>query len=203
MITVLVTGFGPFPGAPVNPTGPLGRALARAVRLPRVNIVAHVFETSYAAVDRELPDLLTTHRPDVLLMFGLATRARLLRVETLARNVVALVPDVTGQSLQRRTIVPGAPATRTMPAPARALLEALREAQVPATLSRDAGGYLCNYLCWRAAESAAAAGGPRLAAFIHVPPVRRESRGLRRVTHDDLVRGGAHLLAALAAPARR
>jgi len=203
MTTILVTGFGPFPRAPVNPTGPVVRALERTVRMPRVRLVAHVFATSYAGVDRELPALIATHRPDVLLMFGLATRARLLRIETLARNAVALTPDVSGTSLQRRTIVPGAAATLALPVPTRPLLRTLREAQVPATLSRDAGSYLCNYLCWRAAEAAAAPDGPRLAAFIHVPPVRRGVSHVKRITHDDLVRGGGRLLAALAQAARR
>ncbi len=198
MTTILITGFGPFPGAPVNPTGPLVHKLARAVRIPRVHIIAHVFETSYAAVDRELPKLLAKHKPDVLLSFGLAPRARLVRVEALARNVVTVVPDVTGKTPQRRTIMPGAPATLAMPAPIRALLAALREARVAATLSRDAGGYLCNYLCWRAAEAVVTKKGPRLAAFIHVPPVRARTR----LSLDDLARGGGHVLAALAAAAR-
>jgi|SRR6185369_11312402 len=203
MTTILVTGFGPFPGAPVNPTGPLVRALARAVRLPRVKLVPHLFETSYAAVDRDLPPLIAQHKPDMLLMFGLATRARLVRVETFARNVVGVTLDVSGKTLQRRTIVPGGPATRPLPVRGHDLLKALRAAQVPAMLSRDAGGYLCNYLCWRATEVAAAVDGPRVAAFIHVPPIRRTSRGLGRITHDDLVRGGAQLLVTLAAAARR
>lgn len=198
--TILVTGFGPFPGAPINPTGPLVRKLARSIRLPGVKIAAHVFETSYAAVDRELPDLLAGLRPDILLMFGLATRARLLRIETLARNVVSGLPDASGNTLQRRTIVADAPATRTMPVPAPALLRALREARVPAVPSRDAGDYLCNYLCWRAAEAAAATNGPRHTAFIHVPPIRRGSCGL---AHDDLARAGSRLLAALGSAARR
>jgi pyroglutamyl-peptidase len=201
MTTILLTGFGPFPGAPVNPTGPLVHKLARGVRISRVHIIGHVFETSYAAVDRELPKLLARHKPDVLLSFGLALRARLVRVETQARNVVTVVPDVTGKTPQRRTIVPGAPATLAMPAPTRTMFTALRKVRVPATLSRDAGGYLCNYLCWRAAEAVATQAGPRLAAFIHVPPVRAGAR--TRLSLDDLVRGGGRVLAALAAAARR
>lgn len=198
-LTILITGFGPFPGAPVNPTGPLVRALKRSARLPGVKLPAHVFEAGYAAVDRDLPKLIKRHKPDALLMFGLATRARLLRVETLARNAVSVRPDVGGTTLRRRTIVPGAPATLTMPVPARALLSALRKAQVPARLSRDAGDYLCNYLCWRAAEAAARKNGPRLAAFIHVPPMRRGSK----LTPDALARAGSRVLATLAAAARR
>ncbi|MBI3705544.1 MAG: pyroglutamyl-peptidase I [Rhizobiales bacterium] len=200
MPTILLTGFGPFPGAPVNPTGPLVRALKRSTRQPSVKLVAHVFMTDYAAVDRDLPKLLKQHKPDALLMFGLATRARLLRVETLARNVVSVRPDVGGKTLQRRSIVPGARATMTMRAPARALLAALRKAQVPARLSRDAGDYLCNYLCWRATEAAARNNGPRLAAFIHIPPMRRGSNGLKP---HDLARAGRHVLTALTMAARR
>jgi pyroglutamyl-peptidase len=197
-LTILVTGFGRFPGVPVNPTGPLVRKLARTVRLPCVKITAHVFETSYDAVDSELPKLIARHKPDVMLMFGLATRTRLVRVEALARNVVALLP---GKLSQRHTIAPGGPATRAMPAPTRTLLAALRAAHGPATLSHDAGGYLCNYLCWRATEIVATAKGPKLAAFIHIPPVRFGAR--RRPTLGDLARGAGRVMTALAAAARR
>src|SRR3974390_1476784 len=127
-LTILVTGFGRFPGAPFNPTGPLVRNLARTVRLPRAKITAHVFKTNYDAVDSELPKLIARHKPDVMLMFGLATRTRLVRVEALARNVVALLP---GKLSQRHTIAPRGPATRAMPAPPRALLPAPRRAPAP------------------------------------------------------------------------
>src|SRR4029077_15070387 len=54
-LTILVTGFGPFPGARFNPTGPLVQKLARLRRpsLADVKIIAHVFPTGYAAIDRE------------------------------------------------------------------------------------------------------------------------------------------------------
>ena len=63
---------------------------------------------------------------------------------------------------------------------AQRLLMAARAAGVPTALSYDAGRYLCNYLCWRAAE-ATCNRGPRFAAFIHVPAVRtRRSYPIRR-----------------------
>jgi pyroglutamyl-peptidase len=209
MITLLITGFGPFPGAPFNPTGPLVERIKRLRRsgLAEVTIVTHVFPTSYAAVDRDLPNLIAQHKPDALLMFGLATRARRLRIETRARNALALLPDVTSTSLRRHAIAPGGPSAMAMPAPMRPLLAAARGARAPAALSRDAGRYLCNYLCWRAAEAVAQDKGPHLAAFIHVPLVRRSARpcraGTPRLTLDDLVRAGNSLLIALAAAARR
>jgi pyroglutamyl-peptidase len=208
MRTVVLTGFGPFPGAPFNPTGPLVERLARARRpaLAEVTVVTHVFPTSYAAVDRELPALLARHRPDALLMFGLAPRAKMLRVETRARNTLTLLPDAGGHAACGTKIAHRGPSARTLPVPAPHLLAALRMARVPAGLSRDAGRYLCNYLIWRAAEAAAKPGGPRLAAFIHVPPVRRgpRRRGRKsRLSLDDLARAGTRALFMLAAAARR
>ena len=209
MTTLLLTGFGPFPGAPFNPTMPLVRRLARLRRpgLVDVHIVGHVFPTSYAAVERDLPALIARHKPDTLLMFGLAGRTKYLRIETRAHNALALLPDVKGAIVPLPKIAPGGPRALTMPAPVQPLLSAARTARVPVRLSRDAGRYLCNYLCWRAAETTAARSGPRLAAFVHVPPVSRVPRPRRRdrprVSQNDLTRAGTGLLMALAAATRR
>lgn len=207
--TIVITGFGPFPGAPYNPTERLVRQLGRLRRpaLADIRIVTHVFPTSYAAVDRDLPALIARHKPDALLMFGLAARTKHIRIETRARNALALLPDATNAALKRHTIAPGATSALSLPAPVRHLLAAVRPTRVPAALSRDAGRYLCNYLCWRAAEAATAGKGPRLAAFIHVPLVSRTPRpsrgGKRRWHADDLTRAGTRILLAFAAAARR
>src|SRR5919201_5763816 len=98
-LTVLITGFGPFPGAPFNPTAALAKALARCRRpaLDELDRIAHVFPTSYAAVERELPELIARHRPDLVLLFGLAPRTPHLRIEARARNRRStLFADVDG-----------------------------------------------------------------------------------------------------------
>ncbi len=208
-IKILVTGFGPFPGAPFNPTVSLVARLARPRRpaLTDVQIVSHVFPTSYTAVDRELPKLIGEHKPRALLMFGLASRAKTLRIEMRARNALALLVDASGQSLLRNSILDGGPAVLALPARAHHLLAAARVVRAPVVLSRDAGRYLCNYLCWRAAEEVAKNRGLRLAAFVHVPGIARTTRRKearhRRLTLDDLSRVGSHILVSFAAAARR
>jgi len=176
MPTLLVTGFGPFPGAPYNPTVKLVRVLGRLRRpaLADTAIVTHIFTTSYAAVDRDLPALIAQHQPDALLMFGLHGRAKAIRIETRARNALALLPDASGKVLRRGVIASDAPSAKTMPMQAQRLLAAACAARVPAVLSRDAGRYLCNYLCWRAVDSSVP-----LAAFVHVPKVARFARPAR------------------------
>jgi pyroglutamyl-peptidase len=203
-VTILVTGFGPFPGAPFNPTGPLAKQLARQrPGLAGATIVSHIFPTSYAAVDRDLPKLLAKHRPDALLMFGLAPRARTIRIETRARNTVSLLPDAGGAARPLK-IAPGGPPALALPVPTAQLLAAARAARVPVIRSHDAGRYLCNYLCWLAAE-AANSRCLRLAAFVHVPPVRRKKlpRGNKPcLTAEDLARAGTRFIKVIAAAAR-
>jgi pyroglutamyl-peptidase len=221
--TILLTGFGPFPGAPFNPTGPLVTELARrrAPGLRNIRRVAHVFQTSYAAVDRELPALLARERPDALIMFGLAPRRRHISIETRARNALTgVVADASGHLPTARMIAPGAGAALSLRGPAPQLVTAVRAAGMSAALSGDAGSYLCNYLCWRAVETAERDGGPRLIAFVHVPNVhatnvpdptarrhcRPRSRSRPPITLDDLMRAGETIVRtalAAATPTRR
>jgi pyroglutamyl-peptidase len=169
-----------------------------------VRRVAHVFRVTYEAVDAELPALIAREKPAALVMFGLAARTKHMRIETRARNVLTRVlPDADGQIRTAATIAPGAPVALSLRAPAHRLLLAALASGVPAALSHDAGRYICNYLCWRAAE-AAGAGALRLAAFIHVPRVRRAQVHRRRpgLTLDDLARAGEAIVRTALAAAR-
>jgi len=198
--TLLVTGFGPFPGAPSNPTKPLALALARRRRpaFASVRCVAHVFPTSYAAVERELPELIARYRPDAILMFGLATRTKHLRIEMQARNAITSVfPDADGLKPATNTLTKSGPASLPARAPGARLLQAARATSVPVKLSRDAGRYLCNALYWRALEAGAQRDGPRVISFVHVPRLRPD------LNLSDLVRAGEAIMLAVLVAAHR
>ncbi len=203
MTTVLITGFSPFPGAPANPTAALATRLARAGRRRGMNCIAHVFATTYAAVDRELPALIAAHRPDAILMLGLAARRRHVSIEVFARNrMSAWFPDASGVVPPRASIAAGAAAATRGRAEFSRLLAAARATRVKTRLSGDAGNYLCNYVYWRALEAAAAPTGPRRAVFVHVPrvsPNMRRRGGARRprFTFPQFLRVGEAILAAL------
>jgi pyroglutamyl-peptidase len=207
MATILITGFGPFPGAPFNPSEPLAIELAqrRHPAFANARRVAHVFRVSYEAVDRDMPALLAREKPDALVMFGLAARTRHVRIETRARNTLTrLLPDVGGFVPASATIDPQAPPALSLRGPMQRLLSAAQATGVPVALSRDAGRYLCNYLCWRAAEAAAGMGAPRVVAFIHVPSVPRSQARWRRgaLTLDDLAYVGEAIVRATLVAAR-
>jgi pyroglutamyl-peptidase len=205
---VLITGFGPFPGAPYNPTQPL---VARLVRLRRpaladVELASHIFPVTYRAVDQELPKLLAKLRPQVLLMFGLAARTAHLRIETRARNaVIMLWPDAAQTRVRRGSIGLGPDAMMFGPHTAN-LLRAAHATGIDARPSPDAGAYLCNYLSWRAIEAAGTDDHLKLAAFIHIPLLARGKplrKGAGRITLEELVDAGEAMLMEMVKQARR
>jgi pyroglutamyl-peptidase len=209
-LRVLITGFGPFPGAPFNPTQQLVRRLQtlRRPALDAVERVSHIFTVSYGDVDRDLPRLLVEQRPDVLLMFGLAARTPHVRIETRARNAITTIwPDAAGTRIRLGKIAPGQAEALTFGPHTARLLRAALQTDVMAKSSRDAGRYLCNYLCWRAIEATATSSRPPLAAFIHVPlvprgTVSRHAGGRPRVSFEQLVDAGEAILLELLRSAR-
>lgn len=84
----LLTGFGPFPGAPRNASSLLIEALAKlaARRLPGFAVRAETLPTEWQAGPARLSALLDDLRPAVALHFGVSHRARGFVVETRARN---------------------------------------------------------------------------------------------------------------------
>jgi pyroglutamyl-peptidase len=200
-LRVLITGFGPFPGAPYNPTMPLVKRLTQ-LRRPAfgdVELIGHIFHVTYGTVDRELPELIAQHRPQALLMFGLADRTAHVRIETRARNAVTtLFPDADRNRARKGSIADGADAMVFGPHTAK-LLRAADGTGIDARPSRDAGSYLCNYLSWRAIEATGSDNGPRLAAFVHVPLIARNGTPQRkgathRVTLEALIDAGEAML---------
>ena len=198
-LCILITGFGPFPGAPYNPTMAIVKRLTELRRpaFADVELTGHIFHVTYGTVDRELPDLVARLHPDALLMFGLAGRTDHLRVETRARNAITTTfPDADRKVARNGAIVDGADAATFGPHTAR-LLRAALATGIDARSSRDAGSYLCNYLSWRAIEATRSEHGPRLAAFVHVPPLPRDAAMQHRpagITLEQLVDAGEAML---------
>jgi pyroglutamyl-peptidase len=205
MLTVLVAGFGPFPGAPNNPSADLVRAIVKRRRpaLAGVRIVSAVIPTSYAAIAGEFTALLRRHDPDGVLLFGLASRAKYMRVERRAVNAATGVyPDVTGAKLPTRRLIAGAPTELRTLAAAERLIHAARATGVDTRPSRDAGRYICNATLFTSLETARKTGRPKRVAFVHIP---RPRKGFRdpRPSMSSLIRAGEAALVAFVADLRR
>ena len=169
----------------------------RRPALADVELSSHIFPVTYSAVDRQLPELLTQHRPQALLMFGLAARTSWVRVETRARNAVTMLwPDAGHTRVRKGSIAGGADAMMFGPHTAR-LLRAALGTGIDARTSRNAGSYLCNYLSWRAIEATCRDDGPA-ARRVHPRPAAgargRLAKSQGRITLDELVDAGEAML---------
>ena len=104
--TLLLTSFGAFPGALVNPTEAVAALAARLVRrrLERIGIelVTACLPVVFAAVGAEVARLQARHAPLATLHLGLASRRDTMTPETRATNRLTLrYPDASGARAQR------------------------------------------------------------------------------------------------------
>lgn len=164
--TILVTGFSPFPGSPVNPTEMLMHRLPK--RLGRkhrgVSFVFEVLPTTWAGREMETARLRRSVKPDAIIHFGVDGTRRTINIETRAVNqAVRVRPDAVGASPRQPELQVNGERSRSSTLPARALLEAARSSGAPVRLSNNAGTYLCNATLWDSIGS----GIPSI--FIHVP----------------------------------
>lgn len=169
---ILVTGFGPFPRVPVNPTAVLAERVGRSRRLARLGIRAkhRVFPTRYDILDEALPDRLAAARPRAVLMLGVAARARHVRVEVRAVNKAnRTAPDASGKTRRGAALAKGAPLVRRSQAPLARLKVAMAGAGVPVRRSIDAGRYLCNASYFTALGQLEETRPSAPVVFIHVP----------------------------------
>jgi len=141
---ILLTGFAPFAGLPVNPSGEVVRRLERTGVNIAADLVCRILPIAYRAVPGVLRDLVAEHRPDAALSLGVAIGAPVVRVETTALNRVAFrVPDEDGL-MPGETPEPDGPAARGATYRAESVMRAIRAAGVPAAVSHHAGTHLCN-----------------------------------------------------------
>lgn len=167
---VLVTGFGPFPGVPVNPSAALAEAGVRHLRQHgQVAAEAHILMTDWEAGPQGLVSALNEMRPTHLIMLGVSHRAATLCIETLARNAMESV-DVSGRHPATERIEHGGADIRHSRWPSRQIVRTLRRSGIAAVRSRHAGHYLCNRVLYEALRHREdAASDLQCCGFVHIP----------------------------------
>lgn len=193
-LRVLVTGFGPFPGMADNPSAALACALGERPARAGLELRTTLLPTTWAQA-MGFSETLAADDPDLVVMLGVAARRRTLCVETVAFAQAGPHPDAEGRSAG--PFPEGGPEQLSCAADAGALVDALREAGLPARSSRDAGRYICNALAYAAYRHAEERSRPLRAIFVHIPMPNAGTRSI-----DAMVRGLEALIAALAAQAR-
>lgn len=200
---IAVTGFGPFPGVPFNASQHLIGEIAgmRQRAIPAPLLFAAALPTDWREALVHLRAFDESVRPDVLVHFGVSSRARGFVIETRAFNQTSPRPDCTGALAGGRCVRSGARHILTSSLPGARIVQRLRLEGIQAELSADAGRYLCNAVLFESLALAALAPHSPRVGFIHIPPLAepRACSGLANgVGWDALRRGAAVIIDTLA-----
>lgn len=165
---ILVTGFEPFGGETINPSGEVVKQLEGMI-IDDCRVVTRqlpcVFGESLTVLNAAIDEL----NPAVVIAVGQAGGRVDITVERVGINVDdARIPDNRGQQPIDVAIVPGGPAAWFSSLPIKAMVAAMREKGIPASVSQTAGTFVCNHVMYgllhKIGENAERKGG-----FIHIP----------------------------------
>ncbi len=166
MSTVLLTGFEPFGGDAVNPSGDAVRRVAATWDGPQ-RLVTEVLPVAFAGAAERIRSLITAHEPDVIVAVGLAGGRSAVGVERIAVNLAdARIADNDGAQPVDEPSIEGAPAAAFATLPVKAIAAAVAAAGIPAEVSHTAGTFVCNHVFFTALSAARRS---TRTGFIHVP----------------------------------
>ncbi len=187
---ILVTAFDPFGEETVNPALEAVKRMkdniagAQIVKLEVPTVFRKSIDKIYEAMKKE--------RPDAVLGVGQAGGRYGVTPERVAINVDdARMPDNEGNlPVDEKIFSDGAPAYFST-LPVKAMVEAIKAAGVPSSLSNSAGTYVCNHVMYGVLyhidkEFPGVRGG-----FIHVPFTTRQAvfkKETPSLSLDDIVR---------------
>lgn len=188
---ILVTGFDPFGGEAINP------AWEAVSRLPKeiegAEIVTVQIPTVFGDSAKRLFEAVEQQQPDAVVCVGQAGGRFGITPERVAINVDdARIADNKGQQPLDTVIqADGAPAYFTT-LPVKAMVEAVKKAGLPASLSNTAGTFVCNHIMYQNLYYLAKNHPNTQGGFIHVPYVTEQvvdKPGQASMALADIVKG--------------
>ncbi len=176
-IHTLVTGFGPFPGRPTNPSGTLALSF-EGNQIGGGFTRGHQIATSWGRSFSGIAQGLEGAQPQVLILLGVA-KIKTPKVELIARNHRGARLDCDGVISEAGELMAGGAAQLSTTLPVSGL--------PPTALSEDAGDYLCNSAFYWT-----------MALFSHIP-----YRGFIHIPEDNIEGSRAFVLDVLRAIERQ
>ncbi len=164
---ILLTGFEPFGGEPVNPS-------IEAVKLAKapegVGLVKLEIPCLFEKCIEEVMKAVRREKPDAVVCVGQAGGRAAVTPERVAINMMdARIADNGGYQPQDEPIRKDGPAAYFATLPVKAMVAAMNGAGVPAALSNTAGTFCCNDVMYGVLHGIAKEGLGIRAGFIHVP----------------------------------
>lgn len=198
---ILVTGFDPFGGEKINPAIEAVKLLPK--RIEAAEIIKLEIPTIFNKSAEVVKQAIIQEQPDYVLNVGQAGGRRALTPERVAININdGSIPDNAGYQPLGEPIQPDGPAAYFTQLPIKAMVAAIRQAGVPASVSNTAGTYVCNHIFYQVQYMRDKEFPNLKAGLIHIPflPEQAVKNNQPSMALETIVKG---LTAAIAAIVQR
>ena len=188
---ILVTGFDPFGGEKVNPALEAVKSLPSEIHGAEIHWVE--IPTVFYKAAEVLETTIARYQPDAVLCIGQAGGRASLTPERVAINQDdARIPDNQGNQPIDTPIRLDGQAAYFSTLPIKAMVQAIKEEGLPATVSNTAGTFVCNHLMYQALYLTDKKFPDMRAGFMHIPYMTEQvinKPNTASMNLTDIVRG--------------
>lgn len=191
MKKVLITGFDPFGGESINPALEAIKLLQNKT-FSDIEIVTKEIPTVFYKSIKVLENYIEEVKPNLIICIGQAGGRSEITVERVAININdARIPDnENNQPIDTPIIVDG-PAAYFSTIPIKLIVQNIKKAGIPASVSQTAGTFVCNHLFYGLRHIIATKYTDIAGGFIHIPYLPKQAihhPGNPSMAIEDIVR---------------
>lgn len=167
MKKILVTGFAPFGGEPINPALEVVKQL-NGKEINGYEVVTREIATVFGKSINSLKESIDELKPEVVICVGQAGGRSTITPERVAINIDdARIPDNENNQPIDAEIVQGGPSAYFTTLPVKAMVKHMNENGIPASVSNTAGTFVCNHIFYGLMNIIS--GREIRGGFIHIP----------------------------------
>ncbi len=165
---ILVTGFDPFGGEPINP------AIESVKRLPDNIEGAEIIKLEIPTVRKKslekIEKAINEHNPDVILSIGQAGGRFDISIERVGINLDDFrIPDNEGNQIIDEPVFPDGENSYFVKLPVKAMVQNVQKNNIPASVSYTAGTFVCNHVLYGVLYLIEKKYKGKKSGFIHIP----------------------------------
>ena len=165
---ILVTGFDPFGGEPINP------AIESVKRLPDNIAGAEIIKLEIPTVKKKslekIEEAINEHNPDIILSIGQAGGRFDISIERVGINLDDFrIPDNEGNQTIDEPIFPDGENAYFVKLPVKAMVQNVQKNNIPASVSYTAGTFVCNHVLYGVLYLIEKKYNGKKSGFIHIP----------------------------------
>jgi pyroglutamyl-peptidase I len=165
---ILVTGFDPFGGEPINP------AIESVKRLPDNIAGAEIIKLEIPTVRKKslekIEKAINEHNPDVILSIGQAGGRFDISIERVGINLDDFrIPDNEGNQIIDEPVFPDGENSYFVKLPVKAMVQNVQKNNIPASVSYTAGTFVCNHVLYGVLYLIEKKYKGKKSGFIHIP----------------------------------